>query len=67
MYLHGMDLMQMVNPWYGPNADGEPIVLTLWELTEQEKADIAAGKPLALQLWGISIPHLYLTTKNPFQ
>lgn len=33
----------------------------------QEKADIAAGKPLVLQLWGISIPHLYLTTKNPFK
>lgn len=47
--------------------EGTHIVLSCWQLTEKERADIAAGKPLwlAVQTYGQPIHPFLMSTERP--
>lgn len=47
--------------------DGQPNVISKWQLTEQELADvIASGGMLWFNCWGATHPPMFITGSDPF-
>lgn len=45
-------------------AGGGNGIRTYWMPTEEEKADIAAGKPICVEFWGTTMPPCVITTEG---
>lgn len=65
--------VQVIHAWRGESAsgsvDGAPMVVTAWQPSEAELADLAAGAPVYLTAMGILQPHFlstsFATATNP--
>lgn len=46
--------------------DGEPTITSTWQLTDDERAEIAAGANIELTVWGVGTPPVAMrTTTEP--
>lgn len=49
----------------GSPVEGMPIICSTWELTDAERAAVAAGENIELRIWGMQPPVQLVTTDTP--
>lgn len=63
----GMDNCSDVHAWKGRTSDGQPVTITAWTPTAEERVKLAMGEPLYLWIYGDGMPPVALSAADPFE
>jgi hypothetical protein len=56
----------VIKAWRGKDSDGRPVVLTCWELTDEEIGALMLGEKLYLRVLGETTPPVGIQVGSPF-
>lgn len=61
-----LDECEALSVWRGPEAHGQPVIVSCWKMTAEERAEFLRTGRVYLILWGETMPPASMSAITPF-